>query len=203
MEINNRYFYFSIKKAEECLFSRRNGYQGILLFGYSFFFRIKRKFDLEKAEKKFHVDVIEPLSKKIQEEIDMQILEEVTNLAVQYKRYVEHWGNPIDPINYKLYSMETAIPCFHSDNRLFTIEEFQYQCFSNKAFREMWELNNMVQQPITPNESLEDFKMAVNKLSYVVNSVGINNSFDRTMARNCVDEVTIAFNTYIKSLTNE
>lgn len=140
MEINNRYFYFSIKKAEECLFSRRNGYQGILLFGYSFFFRIKRKFDLEKAEKKFHVDVIEPLSKKIQEEIDKEIVKELINMA---------------------------------------------------------------QQPITPNESLEDFKMAVNKLSYVVNSVGINNSFDRTMARNCVDEVTIAFNTYIKTLINE
>jgi hypothetical protein len=72
---------------------------------------------------------------------------ELFNLAVQYKRYVEHWGNPIDPINYKLYSMETAIPCFHPDNRLFTIEEFQYQCFSNKAFREMWELNNMVHRP--------------------------------------------------------
>lgn len=43
MEINNRYFLFSIKKLEDCLFSRRNGYQGIRLFGYSFYFVIKGK----------------------------------------------------------------------------------------------------------------------------------------------------------------
>ena len=43
MEINNKYFYFSIKKAKDCLFSRRNGYTGILLFGYSFFYIIKGK----------------------------------------------------------------------------------------------------------------------------------------------------------------
>jgi hypothetical protein len=41
MEINNKIFYFSIKKAKDCLFSRRNGYQGILLFGYSIFFILK------------------------------------------------------------------------------------------------------------------------------------------------------------------
>ena len=52
------------------------------------------------------------------------------------------------------------------------------------------------------NEALEDFKMVVNKLSYIVNNVGINDSFDRTMARNTVDEITISFNTYIKTLTN-
>ena len=140
MEINNRYFFFSIKKGKDCLFSRRNGYQGILLFGYSFYFRIKRKYNSKKEDERFHVAVIEPLSKKIQEEIDKEIVKELINIA---------------------------------------------------------------QQPITPNESLEDFKMAVNKLSYAVNSVGINDSFDRILVRNCVDEVTIAFNTYIKTLTNE
>jgi hypothetical protein len=139
MEINNKIFYFSIKKAKDCLFSRRNGYQGILLFGYSFFFSVK-SIERRKADKRFNAAVIEPLAKKIQEEIDRQIVEEVTNLGIQYKRYVEHWGNPIDPINYKLYSMETDIPCFHTENRLFTIKEFEYQRSSNKAFREMWEL---------------------------------------------------------------
>jgi hypothetical protein len=139
MEINNKIFYFSIKKAKDCLFSRRNGYQGILLFGYSIFLSIKY-IEQRKADKRFHDAVIEPLSKKIQEEIDRQVVEEVINLAIQYKRYVEHWGDPIDPINYKLYSMETAMPCFHTENRLFTIKEFEYQRFSNKAFREMWEL---------------------------------------------------------------
>ena len=52
------------------------------------------------------------------------------------------------------------------------------------------------------NDSLEEFKMYVNKLSYIANHLGINNSFDRTLARNTIDEVTIAFNTYIKTLTN-
>jgi hypothetical protein len=41
MEINNRLFYFSIRRLEDCLFSRRNGYQGVRLFGYSIFFKIK------------------------------------------------------------------------------------------------------------------------------------------------------------------
>jgi hypothetical protein len=49
------------------------------------------------------------------------------NIDAEYKKYVEHWGDPIDPINYKLYSMETNMPCFHSDNRLFTKEEFREQ----------------------------------------------------------------------------
>ena len=51
-------------------------------------------------------------------------------------------------------------------------------------------------------EALEDFKIVVNKLSYIVNNVGINDSFDRIMARNTIDEITISFNTYIKTLTN-
>ena len=46
MDINNRYFFFSVKKLEKCLFSRRNGYQGIRLFGYSIFFRIKSIFGI-------------------------------------------------------------------------------------------------------------------------------------------------------------
>ena len=42
MEINNRFFYFGIKKLEDCLFSRRNGYKGIRLFGYSLYCLIKK-----------------------------------------------------------------------------------------------------------------------------------------------------------------
>ena len=34
------------------------------------------------------------------------------NLDAEYKKYVEHWGDPIDPINYKLYSIETDMPYF-------------------------------------------------------------------------------------------
>ena len=76
IDINNKIFYFSIKKAKDCLFSRRNGYQGILLFGYSFFFVIKY-IEQRKADKRFKEQVIDPLSKKIQEEVDRQIFEEL------------------------------------------------------------------------------------------------------------------------------
>ncbi len=76
IDINNKIFYFSVKKAKDCLFSRRNGYQGILLFGYSIFFVIKY-IEQRKADKRFKEQVIDPLSKKIQEEVDKQILEEL------------------------------------------------------------------------------------------------------------------------------
>jgi hypothetical protein len=75
-DINNKLFYFSVKKAKDCLFSRRNGYQGILLFGYSIFLSIKY-IEQRKADKRFKEQVIDPLSKKIQEEIDRQIVEEL------------------------------------------------------------------------------------------------------------------------------
>lgn len=41
ININNGLFYFSIKKADDCLFSRRNGHQGKIIFGYSVFFKFK------------------------------------------------------------------------------------------------------------------------------------------------------------------
>lgn len=34
------YFWLSIKKAEDCLFSRRNGYVGKIIFGYSIRLRL-------------------------------------------------------------------------------------------------------------------------------------------------------------------
>lgn len=84
MEINNKIFYFSIKKAKDCLFSRRNGYQGILLFGYSIFLIIKY-IEQRKADKRFKAQVIDPLSKKIQEEVDRQVIEELIKIAKKGK----------------------------------------------------------------------------------------------------------------------
>jgi hypothetical protein len=84
MEINNKIFYFSIKKAKDCLFSRRNGYQGILLFGYSIFLRIKY-IEQRKTDKRFKAQVIDPLSKKIQEEVDRQVIEELIKIAKKGK----------------------------------------------------------------------------------------------------------------------
>jgi hypothetical protein len=84
MEINNKIFYFSIKKAKDCLFSRRNGYQGMLLFGYSIFLRIKY-IEQRKADKRFKAQVIDPLSKKIQEEVDRQVIEELIKIAKKGK----------------------------------------------------------------------------------------------------------------------
>ena len=44
----NRLFWISIKKAYRCLFSRRNGYHGNLIFGYSVIIRL---FGIELTKK--------------------------------------------------------------------------------------------------------------------------------------------------------
>lgn len=59
------------------------------------------------------------------------------NPDITYKKYVEHWGDPIDPINYKLYGAETAMPYFHLDNRLFTKDEFNELIETNDTFKQL------------------------------------------------------------------
>lgn len=41
IEINNKWIYLSLRKSKDCLFSRRNGFEGLLLFGYSFYIKIR------------------------------------------------------------------------------------------------------------------------------------------------------------------
>jgi thymidylate synthase len=55
-----------------------------------------------------------------------------------YKRYVTHWGNPIDPINYELYGSNTTMNCFHEDKRLYTKEEFVKQIKTDETFAKQW-----------------------------------------------------------------
>jgi thymidylate synthase len=55
-----------------------------------------------------------------------------------YKRYVTHWGNPIDPINYELYGPNTTMNCFHEDKRLYTKEEFVKQIKTDETFDKQW-----------------------------------------------------------------
>lgn len=55
-----------------------------------------------------------------------------------YKRYVTHWGNPIDPINYELYGPNTTMNCFHEDKRLYTKEEFIKLIKTNDEFAKVW-----------------------------------------------------------------
>ena len=55
-----------------------------------------------------------------------------------YKRYVTHWGNPIDPINYELYGPNTTMNCFHEDKRLYTKEEFIKQIKTDDEFDKTW-----------------------------------------------------------------
>ena len=38
--MNNKRFWISIKKREKCLFSRRNGYVGTIILGYSVVLRL-------------------------------------------------------------------------------------------------------------------------------------------------------------------
>jgi thymidylate synthase len=55
-----------------------------------------------------------------------------------YKRYITHWGNPIDPINYELYGPNTTMNCFHEDKRLYTKEEFVKQIKTDETFAKQW-----------------------------------------------------------------
>ena len=51
-----------------------------------------------------------------------------------YKRYVNHWGNPIDPVNFELYTRLDL----HPDKRLFTKEEFINNIKTNDEFAKTW-----------------------------------------------------------------
>jgi thymidylate synthase len=55
-----------------------------------------------------------------------------------YKKYVTHWENPIDPINYELYGPNTTMNCFHEDKRLYTKEEFIKLIKTNDEFANVW-----------------------------------------------------------------
>ena len=55
-----------------------------------------------------------------------------------YKRYITHWGNPIDPINYELYGPNTTMNCFHEDKRLYTKEEFINKIKTDDEFAKTW-----------------------------------------------------------------
>ena len=90
--------------------------------------------------------------------------------------------------------------------------EPRYREYYRDGLYKCWECKKIIDETtrvgnhnstFQPPSELEDFQMIVNKLSYIVNNLGIKNSFDRTRARNCLDEAMIAFNTYIKTLTNE
>jgi thymidylate synthase len=51
-----------------------------------------------------------------------------------YKRYVNHWGNPIDPVNFELYTRLDL----HPDKRLFTQEEFVNKIKTDDEFAKTW-----------------------------------------------------------------
>jgi hypothetical protein len=82
------------------------------------------------------------------------------NLDAEYKKYVEHWGDPIDPINYKLYSIETNMPYFHPDNRLFTKEEFKEQLekVSPQDTPAIKKIDNITYKEIISEEELKTYK---------------------------------------------
>lgn len=55
-----------------------------------------------------------------------------------YKKYITHWGNVIDPINYELYGSNTTMNCFHPDKRLYTKEEFISKIKTDNEFADKW-----------------------------------------------------------------
>ena len=93
---------------------------------------------------------------------------------------------------------EQTSACTHQPRYREYYRDGLYKCWECKKIIE--ELPRTTQIPQQSTEPLDDFKMAVNKLSYMVNNLGINNSFDRTMAKNAIFEINDTFNEYIKSL---
>ena len=53
-----------------------------------------------------------------------------------YTRYTNHWGFPIHPANFELYTRLDL----HPDKRLFTKEEFVDRCQTNDEFSSTWGL---------------------------------------------------------------
>ena len=51
-----------------------------------------------------------------------------------YKRYVNHWGDPIEPVNFELYTRLDL----HPDKRLFTKEEFINKIKTDDEFAKRW-----------------------------------------------------------------
>lgn len=51
-----------------------------------------------------------------------------------YKRYVNHWGDPIDPVNFELYTRLDL----HPDKRLFIKEEFINKIKNDDEFAKTW-----------------------------------------------------------------
>lgn len=77
--------------------------------------------------------------------------------------------------------------------------ENEWQSGYQKALDDiLFEYENLSNDDTT--EALEDFKMNVNTLSYLVNNVGINSSFERTQAKNTIAKIETSFNAYIQTL---
>jgi len=51
-----------------------------------------------------------------------------------YKRYVNHWGDPIDPVNFELYTRLDL----HPNKRIFTKEEFINKIKTDDEFAKSW-----------------------------------------------------------------
>lgn len=66
--------------------------------------------------------------------------EQLELISEAHNNYVSYWGNPINPINYKLYGATTNAQCFHPEDRLFTEEEFINKCKTYNEFSKMWKL---------------------------------------------------------------
>ena len=64
--------------------------------------------------------------------------EKTITVMKRYTNYVNYWGSPINPINYKLYAYNTCMPCFHQEERLFTKEEFDIMIETNENFKTLF-----------------------------------------------------------------
>jgi len=76
-----------------------------------------------------------------------------------YENYVNHWGDPIDPVNFELYTRLDL----HPDKRLFTKKEFINKCKTNPEFSETWGLR-IEERELSDEERLDWMKKNKSKV---------------------------------------
>lgn len=114
----------------------RNG-KTISVFGRQIRHKMSEGFPLLTGKKMFFKGIVTELLWFLRGDTNIKYLVD-NNTSIwdgdAYKRYVNHWGNPIDPVNFELYTRLDL----HPDKRLFTQEEFINKIKTDDEFAKTW-----------------------------------------------------------------